>query len=105
MVLVLPPPIVILTKVRTQGYGVRRLGLWVLTFVRMTDGGMTVGIGNGGSATGAWPTGVAKPPPPVIPDSFRYPTFRTTAAIKFGGAWPPEAIRCDGARVEDSGSA
>ncbi|RZT47259.1 hypothetical protein EV283_2741 [Sphingomonas sp. BK036] len=29
---------VILTKVRTQGYGRWRLWLWVLTFVRMTGG-------------------------------------------------------------------
>ncbi len=37
--IVLTPPLVILTKVRTQGYGVWRFWLWVLTFVRMTGGG------------------------------------------------------------------
>jgi len=31
--------LVILTKVRTQGFGARRFWLWVLTFVRMTEGG------------------------------------------------------------------
>ena len=30
------PPFVILTKVRIQGCWLRRLWLWILTFVRMT---------------------------------------------------------------------
>ncbi len=29
-------PLVILTQVRIQGYGVRRVWLWALTFVRVT---------------------------------------------------------------------
>jgi len=32
-------PLVILTKVRIQGYGVRRVWFWALTFVRVTGGG------------------------------------------------------------------
>ncbi len=32
---------VTLTNVRIQGYGRHRLGLWILTFVRMTTRGKT----------------------------------------------------------------
>ncbi len=44
--------VVILTKGKTQGYGVWRFRLWVLAFVGMTERGMTAGVGNAGAAEG-----------------------------------------------------
>ena len=57
------PLLVILTKVRIQGYGRRPARLWILTFVRMTDGSGRMAD----MVSGARPTTSPRPPARLSP--------------------------------------
>jgi len=58
-----PTLVVILTEVGIQGRGRGRLGLWILTFVRMTGGfaGRVAGFGCAARPLGCWPAAAVRP--------------------------------------------
>ncbi len=79
-----PMLVVILTEVRIQGYGRGWLGLWVLTFVRMT-GVLLVGLRGLDAQRGRLVAGPWRPPDPCRhPDGGQDPGLRAGALAGLG---------------------